>query len=117
MTNEQLAALDWAATQGVWHLYQHFAAPDFTRADIVGQTRDDDIVENVNEPAAALIVALVNAYRAKQVVIIGPDAVEEATLAACRSYMGESFDKQKTPAAYVMVSVMIKAALAALGMK
>jgi hypothetical protein len=78
---ENLAALDRAATQGGWHLYQHFAAPDFTRADIVGRTRDDDIIENVNGPDAALIVALVNAYRAKQLVLIGPDAVEKARTA------------------------------------
>ena len=113
MTNEQteaekLAALDRAATQGVWNVFQHFATPTDSRSDIVGRTRDDDIVECVRNADAALIVALVNAYRANQLVLIGPGAVEVVAL-AIEKHMDHDWNWTK--------KTLATAALAALGVK
>jgi len=110
MDKDELAALDRAATQGMWGLYQHFAAPDFTRADIVGQTRDDEIVEDVNGPDAALIVALVNAYRTGKLVLIDDGAVERVAggISTCPP-MSDKHPMESLPLA--------RAALAALGVK
>jgi hypothetical protein len=77
MTNEQLAALSEAATQGEWTYCRN---PENTRW-IIDSASAHAIAcgagyEPVNGANAAFIVALVNAYRTGKLVLIGDDAVE-----------------------------------------
>jgi hypothetical protein len=70
-TPDQLAALDRAATQGVWeaHLIDgtaYMVSRPNSASTIQAETVDD----------LRLAATLVNAYRAKQLVLIGPDAAE-----------------------------------------
>lgn len=49
------------ATEGPWRLYKHFLDPEpIGIVDVVGRTRDDDVLERVKESDAALICLLVN---------------------------------------------------------
>jgi len=97
-----LAALDRAAAQGEWRndhgtLWGDDGAGEFPLA-------------SSSPRSAAFIVALVNAYRAKQLVLIGPDAVEKVVEAM---YQAE-------PEALYREAVrksLARAALAALGVK
>ncbi len=85
MTNEHLAALSDAATPGEWGT--DCADHDQPYLDIKIKSGhrniatvwiDDAPVPDYNQMQkanAALIVALVNAYRANQIAVIGPDAV------------------------------------------
>ena len=68
MTTEHLAALSDAATQGEW-----LADGCDIRLVDGPATWGKDEKANV-----AFITALVNAYRANQIAVIGPDAVERA---------------------------------------
>jgi hypothetical protein len=113
---EKLAALDRAATQGVWEVdseYDNEALYSggggcgrgfknyFIGTDIGGKWKtlldtvnsDEKLInddydgdggsawDTVGEANSAFIVALVNAYRANQLVLIGPDAVERVARA------------------------------------
>ena len=78
---EKLAALSDAATQGVWEIEldqydKPFPGicPQGSPFDMASFTMGEDADENLAN--AQLTVALVNAYRANQLVLIGPDAVE-----------------------------------------
>jgi hypothetical protein len=126
MTNEQteaekLAALDRAATQGVWGTdcadhdmpYENIVLKSGYR-NIATVWIDDAPVPDYNhaqQANAALIVALVNAYRAKQVVLIGPDAVEKVARAMAELHLPGSKQLWK------MYVPLATAALAALGVK
>lgn len=114
---EKLAALSEAATQGVWN-HLGYCGQD---GNIQGP-RQEQIASlssawgKSNQTGhqcfanAAFIVALVNAYRANQLVLIGPDAVEKMMEAM---YQAE-------PDALYRSSVrkrLARAALAALGVK
>lgn len=118
---EKLAALSEAATQGVWNVFQHFATPTDSRSDIVGRTRDDDIVECVRNADAAFIVALVNLYRANQLALIGPDAVEDVARAIYQAMNGHIATahtwEQLEPEPKAFWRDKATAAIAALGVK
>jgi hypothetical protein len=87
MTNEHLAALSDAATQGVWLVNEcGFDNYAYTISAPASDGQYSHVVADVclRDPAkanAALIVALVNAYRAGQIAVIGPDAVERVARA------------------------------------
>ena len=122
---EKLAALDRAATQGVWGTdcadhdmpYENIVLKSGYR-NIATVWIDDAPVPDYNhaqQANAALIVALVNAYRAKQVVLIGPDAVEVASEAIKRRAIDKGND---SPAVFDGdADELARAALAALGVK
>lgn len=87
MTNpEHLAALSDAATASPWHLQTGaigvnpwISAGNWTRKDgsyVRGGCILNMVAHDEREQDAAFIVALVNAYRANQIAVIGPDAVE-----------------------------------------
>jgi hypothetical protein len=86
MDKDQLAALDRAATQGVWHLQSGaigvnpwISAGNWTREDgsyVRGGCILNMVAHDEREQDAALIVALVNAYRTGNLVLIDDGAVE-----------------------------------------
>jgi hypothetical protein len=99
MTNDQLAALDRAATQGVWEIEldpydKPFPGicPQGSPFDMACFTMGEDGDENLAN--AQLTVALVNAYRANQLVLIGTDAVEKVKAAAAAGrFLQEILDR------------------------
>ena len=58
---KELRAIVERVTPGEWRVYRHPQSPDNIGCDIVGQTRDHDIAENVAPENAVGIVALKNA--------------------------------------------------------
>ena len=103
---EKLAALSEAATQGVWR-YRPMPYDDWGIVKssvqengysyVLAQFRDPDKLdeETLSQHRAAktdpwsgnaqFVVALVNAYRANQLVLIGPDAVAQVARAMCEA--------------------------------
>jgi hypothetical protein len=86
MTTKDLAALSDAATQGEWiveegHIQRdsggirYWQVSDGSDAIACNQFCYAGYKPEVNEANAAFITALVNAYRAGQIAVIGPDAV------------------------------------------
>ena len=77
MTKEELAALDRAATQGVWAVCTDatgdtFIVPMTDSAETIcelGAGHDGDAQESLNADAS-LIVALVNAYRTGKLIFM-----------------------------------------------
>ena len=129
MDKDQLAALDRAATQGVWSVCTDavgdtFVASMTDSAETVcdfGAACDDEMQESIDADAA-LIVGLVNAYRTGKLVLIGPDAVDDvAAVIEQGMWSPASGPVEWTPAGITAMKEqclrLATAALAALGVK
>jgi len=86
MTNEQLATLDRAATQGTliacgWG----DGSTQMGMTNIFNEDVEVLVMECIPEADANFIVALWNAYRAGYLAVIGPDAVEQARATAAET--------------------------------
>ena len=122
---EKLAALSEAATPGTWQqshrkrsdgMYstEVYCADGGTIATFAWYPKPVDAagwIGTYRSENAALIVALVNAYRANQLVLIGPDAVEVAARAMAELHLPGSKQLWK------MYVPLARATLAALGVK
>ncbi|MEI6644083.1 MAG: hypothetical protein WCL10_18840 [Novosphingobium sp.] len=146
MDKEQLAALDRAATQGVWTVdWSVCTADDSDVAYAKKEGRKIEVGDALwrvaqgvgplypdhnhwtgahlggNEADAELVVALVNAYRAKQIVLIGPDAVATVGMALCQAALGPKacpcVEKGEFRCADAHPGDQARAAIAALGVK
>jgi hypothetical protein len=73
-TPDQLAALDQAAAQGVWEAHLLDGAAYMVSRPNSASTIQAETVDDLR-----LAATLVNAYRANQIAVIGPDAVKQAT--------------------------------------
>jgi len=123
---EKLAALDRAATQGtlIAHGWGDGSTP-MGMTNIFNEDAEVLVMECIPEADANFIVALWNAYRANQLVLIGPDAVEDVANAiwGCSFHpvdvaSGEA-EKRKAewPRDWDKAKRRATAALAALGVK
>lgn len=124
MDKDQLAALDRAATQGVWN-HLGYCGQD---GNIQGPRQEQiaslssawgksDQTGHQCFANAAFIVALVNAYRTGKLVLIDDGAVERASNAFCDVFSGgnaPTADDMPNPAIY---REAMSAALSALGVK
>jgi hypothetical protein len=138
MAKDQLAALDRAATQGVWRIgnggYAHGAEFEIRTADdddlyITGIPWGDDQYDpgipryNAARANAALIVALVNAYRTGKLVLIDDGAVERVARAMLAHVFPDGDRFQDMAAAWVedelaeIAVPLATTALSALGVK
>ena len=98
MTQDELAALDRAATQGVWSIaayYTQSGTPDelcggFIEADDTPTGVIDENpapVDDVLSHDLAFIVALVNAYRAGRIAVIDDEAVPGARATTAEAWV------------------------------
>jgi hypothetical protein len=88
MDRDQLAALDRAATQGVWSVCTDAAGDTFITCPTISAgsicefgAGYEDATQDSIDADAALIVALVNAYRTGKLVLIDDGAVERVARA------------------------------------
>ena len=128
---EKLAALDRAATQGVWEtgdrMEANYVWASKTHLACFSSTTDDglgsDTFERGKSEAVAnadLACALVNAYRANQLVLIGPDAVGDVARAICNAHCVEMYgviDSHMIENEWADWIPEARAAIAALGVK
>lgn len=113
-TPEQLAALDRAATQGVWESRE---VPGQAGWSQIHAPENPCIAVEVNDEDGPFIVALVNAYRTGKLVLIGPDAVERVARALCEENAAAKGVYRDVEADWPAFERFARAALTALGVK